>query len=158
MTRSRHTPTDRLARRLDRAAGIIPDVLAHLNELRANITTLTTPTNEHTSRSGHSDPTARTTLQLDAINLHQRAIDDQVHCVEVAINLLEEACRDGLGYRAPRAANSEPLCGGGDPSTWGDPTCGDIVESAQRQYGVWYHPSGLCPAHRKRKERWERWQ
>ena len=165
MSRARtHRATEILAGRLARAATTIPSILDHLDEQRGNITTLSAPTGGGGSKGDHSDPVLRTVMALDGVNIHRRAIADQVYCVNVAINLLEQACADALGYRAGRrkgerpegAAVAEPLCGGGDPSTWGDPTCGELVESALRQYGIWYHPSGLCVNHRRRRERYER--
>ena len=99
-TRS-HRETDILARRLERAAQVIPTIFDHLNEQRANITTMSSGAGEGGGSKGdHSDPTLRTVSELDSINLHQRAIDDQVHCVHVAVNLLDEACRNALGKRA----------------------------------------------------------
>jgi len=158
--RRTHRDTDTLAQRLMSASRVIPSILDHLDEQRANITTLSSPTSDGPgSKGGHSDPTLRTVTALEAINLHNRAINDQVHCVKVAVDLLDEACRDALGHRAPKkAAQEEPLCDGGDPSSWGDVQCGDIVESRQMPSHVWYHASGLCPRHRRRMERWQRSQ
>lgn len=87
---------------------------------------------------------------------------DRSNEVDQIMSRLESDARSlvaklNAGQRRTPAAQDEPLCTGGDPSQpWADLSCGDIVRSAQREYGTWYHPSGLCDRHIKRKERHER--
>ena len=86
---------------------------------------------------------------------------DRSNRVDNLVTMLESTVRElvtelNRGKRRTPAAQDEPLCSGGDPSTWGDTSCGDIVRSEQRGGHVWHHPSGLCPKPLKRKERYER--
>jgi hypothetical protein len=148
---------DQSAQRLDQAARVKPNLdehiatqLAYCDTRQANETGISSP-------GTISDPTiARVMARADVMG-RSNAIEAAVVAVERAIDQLDDALRAGWGRDRPAPpAIDEPTCTGGDPSTWGDPQCGDIVESEERNYGVWYHRSGLCPKHRKRKERWER--
>jgi hypothetical protein len=152
VTRRRTDRTaDRLAKRLEHAADIIPTIRAHLNEQRGHVSAIRAAGNDTSRSRDTNDPTGRLVLELDRIDYREGLIDDALASIRVGINLLDEACRDALGHRAPGtpgAASSEPIC-------W-EAGCTDIVESKQRNYGVWYHPTGLCPRHRKAQERHER--
>lgn len=141
-----HRDTDNLARRLTRAATTIPSIIDHLNEQRANITTLSAPGNGGGSKGGHSDPVLRTLTQLDAIDYHRRAINDQLHCVRVAIDLLEASCREALGHKPTITVNdTAPTCH--------HTGCDEMVSSYLRDDGtVGYRLTGsiggLCDSHR----------
>ena len=138
--------TDILARRLERASTTIPEVIDHLNEQRANTTILSTPTGGGGSKGGHSDPTLRTVTELAGVDHHLTAIRDQIHCVKVAINLLELACRDALGHKAPqRMSENEPTCQ--RPEINGQP-CGQLVSYRIGEAGqIRYDANGLCDDH-----------
>ena len=155
-----HRDTDNLARRLERAAGIIPTIHDHLNEQRANMTVLSAPQGGGGSKGDHSDPTLRAVSALSAIEYHRRAIDDQVHCVRVAVNLLEEACRDALGHRAAKSASADhPRCTAGRIYIDGqgrerESTCDRLVSYRVADSGtIHLDPGGLCDEHRLHLER-----
>ena len=160
--RKRDRTADTLSRRLDHAANIVPSVRDHLREQRVHISVLRAATgNTGASAGSHSDPTGRVATELGLLDYAEGLIDDALASIRVGVNLLDTVCRDALGHRTAHTdagpeMPAEPLCDGGDESTLGDVTCGQLTETQQRTYGPWYHPSGLCDTHRKRKERWER--
>ena len=148
---------DRAANRLERASTAVPDVLAHLSE-QLRYATFGASDSEAGRISGGSmsDPT------YDA--MHRRApvqayIDDvqaKRAAIGKAIDALDDACRKALGYRVALTEDT-PRCDGGDPSTWGHPTCGQYVEHFARADGsTGFRSEMLCARHRKRKERYER--
>ncbi len=98
----RHRTLDNLAHRLDRAATIIPDVLDHLDEQRAQISNLAA---QDTSRgystpSTISDPTQNTVQQLFRVNYRRDEIRDNIATLELAVRLLEQSARRALSFRA----------------------------------------------------------
>lgn len=101
-----------------------------------------------------SDPVAAQVMARAGVIDRSNKVEQVVARLEGDSRLLVALLN--AGQRRTPAAQDEPLCAGGDPSTWGDPTCGDIVRSEQRQYGTWYDPSGLCNKHRLRRDRHER--
>ncbi len=108
------------------------------------------------AKGGTSDPTGEA-----ATNPTRFAAFERSNRVEVMMLRLESLTKElvrevNRGSSKTPAAQNEPLCAGGDPSTWGDPTCGEIVRSEERAYGTWYHPSELCDRHLKAKQRHER--
>lgn len=89
---------------------------------------------------------------------------DRSNRVDALVSALEGTARElvaelNRGKRRTPAAQGEPLCSGGDPSTWGDPTCGRVVDHFTRDDGtIGYRADGLCGMHRVRKHRHEQAQ
>jgi hypothetical protein len=115
---ARHRTLDNLAHRLDRAANIVPEVLDHLDEQRANVTPIQA---QDTRGNIHiigavSNPTLATVQQLDSIEYRRREIHDHIATLELAVKLLEQACRRALAYRAGQSDSDdahladEPRC------------------------------------------------
>lgn len=98
---ARHRTLDNLAHRLDRAATIVPDVLDHLDEQRANTPVLAAQDTSrgYQSSGGISDPTLRTVTHLDQIEYKRQEIRDNIATLELAVRLLEQACRRALSFR-----------------------------------------------------------
>jgi hypothetical protein len=138
MTATRRNPTAaRLADRLYRAAGVIPSIEDHLGEQRSLVITLSASRTDSSggSKSGHSDPAARVTLELAEIDNHRTAIRDALATANIAINLLDEACRDALGHQArrdPKDTESKPRCIG--DNTAAGATCWQIP-APRRDHG-----------------------
>lgn len=158
MTRRRTDPElDRQSWRLSRAATTLPTVLEHIAEQLAH-TTNSSSGDGNRPVNHISDPTGQAALQRHHTTLRRDSILEARRRVGIAIDLLDEACRNALGA-TPHPAADEPRCNGGDPSTWGDPECGELVEHYTRNDGTTaYRSSSLCVKHRKRRERWEREQ
>lgn len=165
MTLRRNRDADALSFRLERAATRIPEVFAHLDEQRAMAMQSSGSGGGGRQPGTYSDPTAGMVAKLDAIELQRRTILDALASIGVGVNILDEACRDALGVRAQPAeqsapapaADAEPKCGGGDPSTWGDPTCGQIADWRITDSGhVSYNRDGLCPRHVAKRDEWRR--
>lgn len=150
MTRRRlDRTTQRLAERLDRAAEIIPNVRTHLDEQRRHIAIIAAAAAGGTGRQPgtHADPTARAAHQLAHLHRLEGYIDDALASINVGINLLDEACRNALGHRAPEPVIPEAsVCyiAGCDSyvETW-TTTAGRTVERTD----------GLCVRHRKQLQR-----
>lgn len=161
MTR-RNRDADILQRRLDRAADVIEAVYDHLDEQRA-IATYAGSGDGTRQRGTHADPTLQAVAKLDALDGRRREITDALASINVGVNLLEKACADALRSRASRAdqtdpersSDGEPKCEGGDPSTWGDPGCGQLVYWELGDSGhVSYDRDGLCARHRLACDEW----
>ena len=99
-----------------------------------------------------SDPVAAQVIARSRIINRTNDIDQIIRRLESdARNLVAKL---NAGQPRTPAAQNEPLCTGGDPSTWGDPTCGELVDSFQRDDGTTsYRNDGLCARHRVRKHR-----
>jgi hypothetical protein len=162
-TPRRNRRLDTVSDRVYRASVNTEAAFEHLNTQRSLVGTGGTGQQERRSIGGHSDPTLRLVQQLDGINYRRTAIDDQIVCIEKAMDLLDEAIRDAWKARALRddvdeapATDDRPLCRGGQPDTWGDPTCGAHVEHFRRDDGtIGFRSEGLCSKHRSAKRRWE---
>ena len=160
----RNRKLDTISDRIYRASVNSQAAFGFLNEQRSHIPTLTANTTDGAghSRGSHSDPTLRTVTRLSVIEDKRQAIHDQIHCIEVATDLLDEAIRDA--YRIGKepalegpTTDDRPLCRGGTPDTWGDPECGRHQDHYSLASGeIRFRGDGLCAMHRKRKERWER--
>ncbi len=98
----RHRTLDNLAHRLDRAASIIPDVLDHLDEQRAQISNLAAQDTSrgYSTASTISDPTQNTVQQLFRVNYRRDEIRDNIATLELAVRLLEQSARRALSFRA----------------------------------------------------------
>jgi hypothetical protein len=98
---ARHRVLDNLSHRLDRAATIVPDVLDHLDEQRANTPVLAAQDTSrgYQSSGGISDPTLRTVTHLDQIEYKRQEIRDNIATLELAVRLLEQSCRRALSFR-----------------------------------------------------------
>jgi hypothetical protein len=136
-SRRRNRALDTLAHRLDSAANIVPTVLAHLDEQRAQISTLSAPASG-TKGSDVSDPTWRTMQQLSRLDNRAGRITDAIATLSVAVNMLDNACRDALGTRGHIEG---PRCiGDGTPDgatctqiadTRTDPTSGATIDDGR---------------------------
>lgn len=129
-----HTPTDRAAHRLERAAEIIPELFDHLDKQRHNVTALRSP-GDGPRGSGHADPTAITALVLDGVERRRCRITDAVDMVHRAIDELDDACRDALGHRvtADDLDEARPRCiGDGGPE---GATCWNIPSDRRTASG-----------------------
>jgi len=153
-------PTDIIARRAARAATIIPTIHDHLNEQRSNITALGAGTGNTATSGTHSDPTLRTAMALDAIDYHRRAINDQIYCLEVAMNALDEVCRNALGHQNARTVGDDhPRCPASrihiDSNGNERESACDRMASYRIADGGTIHvdPSGLCDEHLLEAER-----
>lgn len=161
MTR-RNRDADNLSTRLDRAADVIPSVEDHLNEQRALVGGITSRSDGGRQRGTHSDPTGSALAKLADLDIKRQAIVDALGSINVGVRLLEEACADALRTRARPAERSEPsagepTCAGGDPSTWGDPTCGELVNWTLGDNGhVSHDRDKLCLRHRQAFDEWTR--
>jgi hypothetical protein len=115
---ARHRALDLLAHRLDRAANIVSEVLDHLDEQRANVPAISAQDTSRGTRtlSAISNPTLAAVQQLDSIEYRRREIHDHIATLELAVKLLEQACRRALAYRAGQSDNDweqlagEPRC------------------------------------------------
>jgi hypothetical protein len=144
---------ERLADRIHQAARIKPNVDKALAERLAHCDTTTH--NETGITTGElNDPVIRRVLARSDIMNRATNITNAVDAVEQALNQLDTALR--AGYRhTPPPTNDHPTCDGGDPSTWGDPTCGEYCEHYRRgDNSIGYRD--LCSKHRKRRTMWER--
>lgn len=144
---------DRIAQRIDTAARMKPAVDRHIMQQLDECDTQATNETGITQRGTINDPVINAVLRRGHIIDRSNEIDAAVVDLERA----EERLRQALKRVRPEQpdADGEPICHGGDPTTWGDVECHDIVESREREYGAWYHPSGLCPRHRRRRDRYE---
>lgn len=108
MTR-RNRQLDTLSDRIYRAAAIVPEVLDHLDEQRANISAIHAhPTDAGGNSHGdHGDPTLGTVLQFDPIEHHRRTVLDAIATLGVCVDMLDRSCRDALGARGQRLV---PAC------------------------------------------------
>ncbi len=99
---ARHRTLDNLAHRLDRAANIIPEVLDHLDEQRAQISNLAAQDTSrgYSTASTISDPTQNTVQQLFRVNYRRDEIRDNIATLELAVRLLEQSMRRALSFRA----------------------------------------------------------
>ena len=105
--------TDNLARRLERAAKIIPEIRQHIDEQRRLVPHITAQATDSSGGSGggtHSDPTGRTMMELDRLHRLAGNIDDAVTILGIGVNVLESACRMALGHRTPLGAEDKPRC------------------------------------------------
>lgn len=154
---SRNRDADILARRLERAAEVIPSVLNHLNEQRSQIA-LAGHSSGGRQRGTHADPVGQTIAKISTIDLHETEILDALASIKVGANILEQACASALRTRAARPerpTDDEPLCRGGDAATWGDRTCGELVLWNLTGNGhVSYDRDGLCARHRHACNTW----
>jgi hypothetical protein len=148
---------DRISYRADRAADIVPTVRRHLAELRA--TSATPGANGDSIRgSDVSDPTLGAVLKLDGISYRVQAIADAIASLNVGMRILEEACRDALGYRgdAPVIPDT-PQCVREfvvDEANGVKRRCDNHVEHYTRSDGtIGYRSSGHCVSCRKAVER-----
>lgn len=105
---------DTAARRLDRAVTVIPGVLDHLDEQRSHISTLAAARADSTGgqRGTHADPPARVYLVIDQIDRKRGRITDAIQSIWIAIDNLDDACRDALGHRVTSddLDESKPRC------------------------------------------------
>jgi hypothetical protein len=104
MSQRRNSTAARLSDRLYRASTTIPSIQDHLGEQRALVGIISAATTDgsHGSKGDHSDPTARALVDLVKIEGKGQAITDALASINIGINLLDEACRDALGYQARR--------------------------------------------------------
>ena len=106
-----------------------------------------------TTKNRINDPTAHQALQRTHITNQQHAINTAMATLQRGRHDLMKAITNAI----PRQPTNSPLCNGGDPSTWGDPTCNELVGSFQRGDGTTgVRSDGLCDRHRMRKHRWEK--
>ncbi len=97
---TRNRELDNLAHRLDRAANTIGDIWDHLDEQRANITHIAANDPSRPNSSGAvSDPTLHTVEQLAGVEYRRTEIRDHLATLELAVNLLEQSCRQALSFR-----------------------------------------------------------
>lgn len=158
MTRRRRNQTlDALAHRIDRAADIVPDVLAGLDEQRTHINALRAAVGG-TGSSDVSDPTLRTVIALDGIEYKRQAIKDAIATLGVCVDMLDNVCRDALGRSLPEELDA-PRCSAEvlDPADAAWPLrhqCTRYVEHFTRADGtIGYRSEGLCAMHRRRADR-----
>jgi hypothetical protein len=161
-TTPRNRKLDTISDRLYRASTNTTAAYEFLNEQRSHIPTLAASNTDGGTRgSGHSDPTLRTVTRLAAIEEKRQAIRDMIATLELGTDLLDEAIRDAYRISTETsmegpATDDRPLCRGGQPDTWGDPTCGAHVEHFIRDDGsIGFRTEGLCAKHRSAKRRWE---
>jgi hypothetical protein len=157
--RPRNRRLDGLSWRIDRAADIVPTVLQHVAEQNALIGTCSAPgSTERRGVGGYSDPTLRTVLALDHGDQYRRAIDDAIATLEVCVNMLDEACRTALGYRAQGNAKVDdapalpesPRCTRDVTVDGVTRRCDDEVEWWRRADGtIGYLSTGICARHRQ---------
>lgn len=148
---------DRASTRLDRASRTVPDVLAHLTEQLRYATYGATDTDTGRISGGNtSDPTYNAMHRRAPVQAFIDDVQAKRAAIGKAIDDLDDACRKALGYRVALSEDT-PRCDGGDPSTWGHPTCGQYVEHFMRaDESIGFRSEMLCARHRKRKERYER--
>lgn len=154
------TPTDRdldlIAHRATNAARIIPSIVDDLQYRLATCADVTPNDTGISAKGGITDQTGDLAARRDGIRSHGRRIRDAKRRLALAMDDLDRTCREALG-RNIADASDQPTCHGGDPSTYGDHDCGELVELRQRPDGsTAYDQDGLCIDHRLRKETWER--
>lgn len=157
MTRQRvDHELDRASRRLLRASTIVPEVLVHLNE-QLTYATFGASDSEagRTSGGDTSDPTYQAMSRRNPVLARISHVHQMREAVGRAIDELDDACRNALGFRLAESHDT-PTCDGGDPSTWGHAECGQYVEHFTRADGsTGFRSELLCARHRKRKQRYE---
>lgn len=146
-----------IAHRASNAAKIIPNIVDDLAYRLATIDDRNYPESGQVRHIGDpKDPTGASAVKRSTVKAHTRRIRDAKKRLAAAMDDLDQTCRDALG-RKLIDPTTEPVCQGGDPSNWGDPTCGELVELRRRPDGsTFYDPDGLCCDHRLRKEAFER--
>lgn len=155
MSRRTDHDLDRAAWRLSRASVTVPSVLTHIAEQLAHTTSVAASESVHVGGGDISDPTAAAAARRATIIAQRDRILAARRAIGAAIDDLDDACRRALGARIGAAVDA-PRCHGGDPSTWGDPECGALVEHYTRADGTQaFRTSGLCTKHRFAKLRWE---
>lgn len=146
---------DRAAWRLQRASNTVPEVLVHLQEQLLFATFGASDSEAGRVAGGDmSDPTYQAMSRRDPVVALERRVYAARKAISDAIDELDDACRAALGMRVAQAEQT-PTCDGGDPSSWGDPTCGQYVEHYTREDGsTGFRAEGLCARHRKRRQRY----
>lgn len=156
MTRHRTDPQlTKISHRANTAAHILPGIQTHLANQLAHTDTNTTNETGITSNT-INDPVITQVLARAHITDHQTRIKQIIDRIETSLNELDAAFTRAQ-HGQPKPTHTIPTCPGGDPSTWGDPTCSDLVEYSIRSDGTRYERD-LCPTHRKRRERHQRAQ
>ena len=157
MTRGRDHRLNRVAERVDTASVLKPGIDSHLATELAWCDAGQANEAGVTVKGAINDPVIQAVMRRSGVVSRSDAIERAVVALESACDQLDDAFRAAMPkHQRQRLAEQEPRCAGGDPSTWGDTECGDIVRSEERAYGTWYHESGLCDRHLKRKERHDR--
>lgn len=138
---ARHRQLDIYSHRLNRAADVVPEVLDHLDEQRAIIGPLDQGSEIRGGSGTHGDPVLRTVMALDGGEYHRRCIYDALQTLGVCIDMLDDACRKAIGYRAGQRSpleqaqdNAKPRCiGDGTPT---GATCWNIPSERRNPIGA----------------------
>jgi hypothetical protein len=119
---ARHRQLDIYSHRLNRAADVVPEVLDHLDEQRAIIGPLDQGSEIRGGSGTHGDPVLRTVMALDGGEYHRRCIYDALQTLGVCIDMLDDACRKAIGYRAGQRSPNEQAQDNAKPRCIGDGT------------------------------------
>ena len=156
---SRRRRTDRtlanLARRIERGSEIVPHVEDHLVEQLAHVRIIgASDTSGERSASGPSDPTGTAADRRELISRHRHYIGDAIEAIGVAVDLLDQCCRDALGVRGRDTTDDRtafevveaPICRASG--------CDQPVSSFRRAdgstgYRMGGEGAGYCDTHRR---------